>query len=132
LEKKKPDMQIALNFFNDAGLEKKEIALEEAGKLFFTATGADYKKENAKFTAFLTEKLHKDSINAVAGSCLLIGEHKLDSLQQSISQLRIHKIEAALRSFDDSSKIKVVIPKKEVPENVGSRPVFELKYSVEE
>ena len=132
LEKKKPDMKIELNYFNDAGLEKKEIAINEAGKLFLAATGADYRKDNAKFTAFLTEKLHKDSLTAVTGSSLLIGEHKIDSLQQSIAQGRIRKIEAALRSFDNTTKIKVVVPNKAVPENVGSRPVFVLKYSVDE
>lgn len=30
------------------------------------------------------------------------------------------------------TKIKVFIPNKEIPENVGSRPVFELKYSVDD
>ena len=132
LEKKKPDMKMELNYFNDAGLEKNEIALEEAGRLFLATTGADYKKEDAKFNTFLAERLHKDSLNTVTGSSLLIGEHKLDSIQQIITQSRICKIESALRSFDDSTKIKVVVPKKEVPENVGSRPVFELKFAIEE
>ncbi len=132
LEKKKPDMKIELNYFNDIGLEKKEIALNEAGKLFSAATGADYKKEEAKFKTFLTEKIHKDSLSIENGSIQLIGEHKLDSIQQSISQKRIRKIEEALLSIDNTSKIKVVTPNKEAPDNVGSRPVFQLKYSVEE
>ena len=51
-------MKIELNYFNDAGLEKNEIARAEAGKLFFAATGSDYKKDNSKFNAFLAEKLH--------------------------------------------------------------------------
>ena len=132
LEKKKPDMKIELNYFNDIGLEKKEIALNEAGKLFLAAMGADAKKEEAKFKAFLSGQLHLDTIGVERGSLQLIGEHKLDSIQQSISQKRIRKIEAALLSFDNSSKIKVVTPSRETPDNVGSRPVFQLKYSVEE
>ena len=132
LEKKKPDMKIELNYFNDIGLEKKEIALNEAGKLFLAATGADAKKEETKFKSFLTDKLHIDTISVERGSLQLIGEHKLDSIQQSISQKRIRKIEAALLSFDNTSKIKIVTPNREVPDNVGSRPVFQLKYSVEE
>ena len=132
LEKKKPDMKIELNYFNDIGLEKKEIALNEAGKLFLAATGADAKKEETKFKSFLTDKLHIDTISVERGSLQLIGEHKLDSIQQSISQKRIRKIEAALLSFDNTSKIKIVTPNREVPDNVGSRPVFQMKYSVEE
>jgi hypothetical protein len=132
LEQKKPDMKIELNYFNDPALEKKEIALAEAGKLFFAATGSDAKKDNSKFDAFLKDRLHADSVNSVTGSTLLIGEHKLDSIQQSFTRLRIQKIEAALRSFADSTKIKVFIPNKEAPENVGSRPVFELKCAIDE
>jgi hypothetical protein len=76
--------------------------------------------------------LKSDSINAISGSVQLIGEQKLDSIQQSYAQKRIRKIEAALLNIDSTTKIKVVIPNKEVPENVGSRPVFELKYSIDE
>ena len=94
LEKKKPDMKIELNYFNDNELEKKEIAFAEAGKL--------------------------------------IDNQKLDSIQHSYSLLRIHKVETALRSIYDSTKIKIVIPNREAPENVGSRPSFELKFSIDE
>lgn len=132
LEKKKPDMKIELTNFDDEGLERREIALNEAGKMFLAATGADYKKDDAKFNAFLAEKLHSDTIHAASGSMLLIGEHKVDSLMQSYSQKRIRKIEAALKSFDDSTRIRVVRSDSRAPENVGSRPVFELKYIVEE
>ncbi len=132
LEQKKPDLKIEVTGFNDSGLEKKEIALQEAGKLFFEATGTDAKKDNASFVAFLSEKVHRDTLSAVTGSRLLIGESKLDSIQQSISLYRVSRIERALRSFSDSTKIKVTVPNKELPENVGSRPVFELKFSVEE
>ncbi|MCK9411592.1 MAG: DUF748 domain-containing protein [Prolixibacteraceae bacterium] len=132
LEKKKPDMQVAMNYFNDAALEKKEIATREAGKLFQAETGADYQKESEKFTAFLRMKLHSDTVNTVDGSALLIGGHKLDSIQHNISQKRIKKIEAALLGFDESTRIKVTVPDSKTPENLGSRPVFELKFSVDE
>ena len=99
LEKKKPDMKIELTGFNDAGLERHEIALSEAAK---------------------------------PGAAVPVGELRVDSLQQSFAGIRIRKIEAALKSFDASSKIKVLMSNKEAPDNVGSRPVFELKYSIEE
>ena len=132
LEKKKPDMKIELTYFNDIELEKKEIAMGEAGKLFKASTGSDYTREKAQFTTFLAQKLKSDTISPVSGSLLLIGNHKLDSIQNSYAQKRIHKIEAALHSIDSTTRIKMVTPNKEVPENVGSRPVFELKFSVDE
>jgi hypothetical protein len=132
LENEKPDMKIELAYYNDVELEKREIAIEEAGKLFNTATGADYKKEKDQFTAFIAKKLLSDTINMVTGSMQLIGNQKLDSIQNSFAQKRISKIEAALHAVNDSTRIKILIPNKEVPENVGSRPVFELKFSIDE
>lgn len=132
LERKKPDMKIELACYNDIELEKREIAVNEAGKLFRTATGADYKKEKEQFKIFLSEKLKGDTLNMISGSVKLIGDHKLDSIQNSYSQLRIHKIEKALHNINDSTRIRMFIPNREVPENVGSRPVFELKFSMEE
>ena len=73
-----------------------------------------------------------DSLERNALAKLVVGEHKIDSLQQCFSKARIRKIEEALKIADDSTKIKIVIPNKASPENVGSRPAFELKYSVEE
>lgn len=132
LEKKKPDMKVELAYYNDPALEKQEIAVEEAGKLFNAATGADFRKEKVKFTSFLAEKLHSDTASIVLGSMKLIGNPKVDSIQNSFVRKRIRKIEDALRTADDSTRIKIFIPDLRAPENVGSRPVFELKYSIEE
>lgn len=131
IEKKKPDMNIALIHINDATLEKQEIALAEAGKLFFAATGEDYKKEADKFGRFIAQKLQSDTISPARGSILLTGEYRLDSIQQSFTKARVRQVEAALKSLDDSTRIKVAVAPKEVPENVGSRPVFELRCNLE-
>ena len=132
LEKKKPDMKIELNYLNDNVLEKKWMAVSEAEKLFSSETGADGKKESTKFEAFVSDKIHS-STGTLETKCIqLIGNQKIDSIQNCYSLLRIHKIEAALRNLDSSTKIKVVFPNIMAPENVGSRPYFELKYSIEE
>jgi hypothetical protein len=132
LEQKKPDMKIELIHYNDNGLERKEIAVAEAGKLFQAATGKDYKKDETGFRTFISGKPGSDTLNIETGCIRLVGAHRVDSLQRNYSLERIRKIEMALRSFDDSTKIKVVVPDNKVPENVGSRPVFELKYAVDE
>ena len=132
VEKKKPDMKIELNYYNDIELEKNEIALNEAGKMFTSETGADPNKDKTKMGAFLVQKLKSDTVGLVSGCKQLIGNQKLDSLQNNYAQKRIRKIEQALLKMDSTSKIRVFIPNRQVPENVGSRPVFELKCSVEE
>ena len=132
LEKKKPDMKIQLAYYNDAQLEKQEIAINEAGKLFNTATGSDYRKEKGKFSVFIAQQLKSDTVSVAAGSIQLIGNQKLDSIQQRYAAKRIRKIESALQQADSTTKITIFIPNKEAPENVGSRPDFELKYSVDE
>lgn len=132
LAQKKPDMKIEMAYYNDVELEKQAIAVDEAGKLFNTATGTDYKKEKDQFKSFIAKKLQSDTVNILTGSMQLIGSHKLDSIQSNFAQKRISMIETALHAIDDSTRIKVFIPNKEVPENVGSRPVFELKFSMDE
>lgn len=135
LERKKPDMKIELACYNDFKKEKNEIAVGEAGKLFFTATGADYKKEEARFTSFLAnlaKNIQSDSISLVSRCIQLIGNEKLDSIQEKYTQVRINKIETALYAAADSTKIKMFVPDKGAPENTGSRPIFELKYSIDE
>ncbi len=132
LEKKKPDMKIELASYNDTELEKKEIAVNEAGKLFSQATGSDSKKEKSRFLTFINQRLKTDTATLVYGCVQLIGSHKLDSIQSSFSKIRIREIERALHTTDSTSRIKVIVPNREAPENIGSRPVFELKYSVDE
>jgi hypothetical protein len=132
IEKKKPDMNIVLIHLNDASLEKQEIALAEAGKLFLAATGEDYRKEGEKFRMFIAGKLQSDTISAARGSLLLVGDSRADSLQQAYTRARVRQVEAALKSLNDSTRIKVAVAAREVPENVGSRPVFELRCNLEE
>jgi len=132
LEKKKPDMKIEMAYYNDVELEKREIAVEEAGKLYNTATGSDYKKEKDQFTAFIAKRLQSDTVKLESGSLRLIGNQKLDSIQNSFAKKRISRIESALHTIDSTTRIKILIPNKEVPENVGSRPTFELKFSIDE
>jgi len=132
LGQKKPDMKIEMAYYNDVELEKQAIAVEEAGKLFNVATGTDYKKEKEQFAAFVAQKIQPDTLDLLKGCMQLIGNHQIDSIQRSFAQTRIRKIEAALHAVDDSTRIKMLIPDKNAPENVGSRPVFELKFSIDE
>jgi len=101
-------------------------------------TDLEKKKPDMKIelTGFNDAGLERDKIalrdTAKAVPTTPVSDIKLDSLQQNLTMIRIRKIEAALKSFDTSTKIKVLMSNKEAPENVGSRPVFELKYSVDE
>ncbi|MCE1198966.1 MAG: DUF748 domain-containing protein [Marinilabiliales bacterium] len=132
IEGKKPDMKVELQYLNDDGLERDEIALREAGKLFKAATGKDAERNESLFGNFLKEKLQSDSLSVQAGCLKLVGKERVDSLQKAVGNLRIRKIEAALHAISDATRIKVVFPDAQSPDKVGSRPVFELKYSTED
>ena len=132
LEKDKPDMKMQLNYLNDNDLEKKDLALKEVGKIFAVQTGLEASKEAVKFNTFLNDKLPGSTLSMEEKCLQIIGNQKIDSIQQVFSNLRIKKIETALKQVNEATKIRIVVPDKQVPENIGSRPVFELKYSVEE
>lgn len=129
---RKPDMKIELTCFNDSALEKQEIARREAGRMFRETTGLDYTRETEKFRQFLAGRLSSDSISTDRGSILLAGRQRIDSIQQACNLARIRKTESALKSFDDSTRIRVVMAPAGSPEHVGSHPVFRFSCSVDE
>jgi len=70
-------------------------------------------------------------VKVVASPFIALGG-LLDSIQQNIVQKRIKKIEVALHSYNKSTGINVSVRDSKAPENVGSRPAFELKFAIDE
>ena len=60
------------------------------------------------------------------------GTAKTDSILNYREELRIRLIEDYLKSKDTLSQIKILIPDREAIKNVGSSPVFEVKFSIDE
>jgi hypothetical protein len=130
LEQKKQDLEIELVYFNDVDREKRQIAVDEAGKMFSAETGKDYRSDEADFIDFLKLKTEADSIDIGDASMKIIPATTLDSLSTSFKQSRRKSIENYLNSVSDSTEIKVFIPDPKSPKNVGSVPQFEVKYSM--
>jgi hypothetical protein len=132
IKEKKPELNIELAYFNDRSLEKEQIGIEEAGRLFRQQTGEDYTRQKEEFEAFIRKTLAKDTIDLYKDCIKIAGQGKIDSLSRHRDDLRIRLVEDYLKSKDTAALIKIFIPNLEAVKNEGSRPVFEVKFSMEE
>ena len=130
LEQKKDGLKIELVYFNDIETERRQIAVDEAGKLFFDNTGKDYRTKEEDFIGFLKEKTNADSVDIAEASKTLVPVTVIDSLAELYALTRKNSIEKYLHRVNDSTQIKFLIPDPQSPKNVGSFPQFELKYSM--
>jgi hypothetical protein len=132
LEDKKEGLEIELVYFNDAEIEKRQIMVDEAGKLFNNETGKNYRMVEEEFVRFLESKVEKDSIDIVEASQILVSEAKVDTLFALFEKTRKESLERYLKMANDSTQIQFFIPEAESPKNVGSLPRFEVKYNMRE
>ncbi len=130
LEQKKDGLEIELVYFNDIETERRQIAVDEAGKLFFDKSGNDYRAKKEDFIDFLMEKTKADSVDIVEASRVLVPVTAIDSLAGLYEMTRKRSIEKYLHLVNDSTQIKFLIPDPESPKNVGSFPQYEVKYSM--
>ncbi len=105
LEQIKEGLEIELLYFNDLDLEKKQIALELLG-------------------ASPTDTLKEDLLGTMVG--------KIDSTANLFTSVRLAQLEGYLFAHNDSTQIQVFRSDIRAPQNVGSNPRFEVKYSVKE
>ena len=105
LEQIKEGLEIELLYFNDLDLEKKQIALELSG-------------------ASPTDTLEEDLLVTMVG--------KIDSTANLFTSVRLAQVEGYLFAHNDSTQIQVFRSDIRAPQNVGSNPRFEVKYSVKE
>ena len=113
-------------------MEKEQIGVQEAGRIFQEKTGLDYIKQSDKFEDFLKTTLAKDTIDLYKDCIKLAGADTINAISKSNDNLRIKLIENYLKLKDTLSQIKIFIPNIEAIKNVGSKPVFEVKFSMEE
>jgi hypothetical protein len=130
LEKKKDGLKIELVYFNDIQVEKQQIAVSEAGKIFTSATGKNYQSNEKEFTDFLKEKTLTDSLKIEEASFKLVPATVVDSIYLVYEQARKNNIEKYLHTVNDSTQIRFIGFDPKSPKNVGSIPQFETKYSL--
>jgi hypothetical protein len=129
---KKPELNVELVYFNDRTMEKEAIAYEEAGRMLREKTGDDYTAKKEEFEAFLKTTLAKDSIDLYKDCIALAGPEKIAAIAKNRDDLRVKLVEDYLKSKDTAGGIKMFIPKPDAVKNEGSRPIIEVKFSMEE
>jgi hypothetical protein len=129
LESKKADLGIELVYFNDVQKEKEALAIEMVGEKF-NSRKRDYRKDKKEFEAYVKKKVKNDTL-AIGQACLqLVKQSKVDSLVVSLKNERLTSLETYLAEQSDSTAIRFYIPDADAPKNIGSQPVFEMKYSM--
>jgi hypothetical protein len=128
LEKKKDGLVIELVYYNDIEEERKQITVNEAGKLFMTETGKNYQKDEKDFVDFLKVKTMLDSVDIAVASKTLVRATLVDSLSNLFEQTRRNSLEKYLHSVNDSTQIRFIEFDPKSPKNMGSIPQFETNY----
>jgi hypothetical protein len=131
LEKKKEGLEIELVYFKDVEKEKESIAIARAGKEYFDNTAKDYRQDEEGFNNFLWEKLETDTLDIPSASMQISDPALLDSLHLLFDEVRKDQIEQYLSIQNDSTLIYTSVANPNAPKNVGSLPVFEVKYSMQ-
>ncbi len=123
---------IELVYFNDREIEKQQIAVDMARKLFVEKTGKDFRNDGRSFISFLglETKMEHDSMDIGEASEKLIEASAIDQLMARIENSRRSNIEEYLSRVSDSSGIRVFAPDAKSPKNTGAKPTFEVKYTM--
>ncbi|MDW7690539.1 DUF748 domain-containing protein [Flammeovirgaceae bacterium SG7u.111] len=132
LEQKKPELEIELVYFNDIEKEKEQIAVWEMEKRFAEKKKKDPKKDKEDFEKFVRKQAKSDTLEIMDASLLLIAPEILDSVALDLQTLRSQQLETYLKAQNDSTEIAVHLSKPNAPKNLGSGPIFEVKYGMKE
>jgi len=132
LEKMKDGLRIELVYFNDIESEKKQIAVNEAGRIFTTSTGKNQLTNEKDFIDFLKEKTLSDSIKMDEAAFKLVPAAAVDSVYLVFEQARKNSLEKYLHTANDSTQIRFIGYDSKSPKNLGSIPQFETKYLMDE
>jgi len=130
LEQKKEGLEIELVYFNDTGKEKELIALQQVGEQFNRETGKDYQKDRKDFMVFLQQRNGLDTLDLESSCMRLVETSVLDSVSSLLMDKRITLLNDYLKTTNDSTSVRISIPDPDSPKNIGSRPQFEVKYSM--
>ncbi len=130
LEQMKEGLEIEMIYFNDRQLEKEEIAVAIM-KDTFKQSGGNPTSEKA-FEEFLRNKLARDSIRVTKACYELVDQSRVDSIASSFEKTRIQNLKGLLGSKSDTTQIIVSVGALKSPKNLGSKPVFEMKYSIKD
>ncbi len=131
IEEAKPELSIALAYYNDTEKEKSIIAIKEIGTQFNELQQLDYLNNKVEFETYIKSRTLSDSVNIETDCLQLLGNHKTDSIFQTYTKLRFEKINNYLKSQKDSTLIFIEPFHSNSPKNTASIPMFDIKYSID-
>ncbi len=108
------------------------IIKDEAGKLYYKETQKNYLKDEKHFETFILSKTAADSLNIKQSYTALVNPSVVDSIATKKSKLLLLNIETYLKTARDSTQIKIIISDPKEPENIGSKPILKIEFSMQE
>lgn len=143
LEKKKEGLKIEMLYLNDVEIEKKHIAVQQVGEHYNKEFNSDYVENEMEFKLYLLSKTQNDSTQAtiekmldsafVQNACLYLSNPIIvDSISKTFESKRIESIRNELLNSMTKNEIKVKKAEINDAENIGSKPIFKIIYSIEE
>jgi hypothetical protein len=130
LEKKKPGLQIDLQYLNDRKLERADAAAQIAEAAYRDKTGKEATGHRNDYLNFLKETTGQDSLVMQDYERLFAPVNAVDSILQQREQMRIDQVRNYLTMMNDSTRITVQVYNSQEVLNIGSRPRFTIKYSL--
>jgi len=132
LEELKPEIRIEMQYLNDKKLERTDVAAVYMQDLFNEKHNKKANNHRKAYLEFLANTSGKDSLLMQDYELLLAPEEVVDSIIQEREELRIKLVETYFTTENDSSAIQVKKYNGNDALNVGSRPHFNIKYSLAE
>lgn len=143
LEKKKKGLLIEMLYLNDTEMEKNHISVQQVGQEFNETQNKDYLVDEEDFKVYLLKKTQPDISESmvkkmmdsafVESACFsLANAFKIDSLAVVYESKRIEGIRKQLLLGKTENHIKVKKAQKDDTDNIASKPVFKIVYSIEE
>ena len=128
----KPELQIELLYRNDKKLERMDAATWFAQNEFKTKTGKNPMLNSKDYTDFLKKETGRDSLILQDYELAFAPAATVDSILAHRENFRIKNVINYLKNQNDSTTIKVIGYNPAEVLNIGSRPRFEVKYTLEE
>ena len=125
-------MQIELLYHNDTKLERMDAISWYSQNSFTQKTGKKPLTNSAEYLSFLKAETGRDSLNIQDYEGILTPPEIADSILLIRENQRYNNVLNYLKSKNDSTTIKVVGYNPDEVLNIGSRPRFEVKYTLAE
>jgi hypothetical protein len=130
LEEKKEGLEIEMEYFVDAELQKEALAKAKIGELYFSKTQKDYLNDEEGFASYLNQQVTGDSLGLDQKILTLADPVAMDSLSSRYNRSRMDQVMNYLKSKRDSTVIIIKEAEVREPKNTGSQPIFDIKYSM--